>query len=79
MHTNVRLLWVYGKADTVTTVSGTPELPEETFDEFCERLNVTPDEYPHAFAAWLDRNYDWDGRYERVDEPGADAEPPPDP
>jgi hypothetical protein len=34
------------------------DLPDETFDEFCERLNVTTEELPHAFAAWLGRSFD---------------------
>ena len=49
-------------------VADQPDETFETFDEFCERLNVTPDVYPHAFAAWLDRNWNWDGRYERVED-----------
>jgi hypothetical protein len=54
-------------------VADQPDETFETFDKFCERLNVTPDEYPHAFAAWLDRNWNWDGRYDRVED---DDQPP---
>ncbi len=37
----------------------------ESFDEFCDRLKVTDAETPHAFAAWLGKNFNWDGRYEK--------------
>lgn len=40
----------------------------ETFDEFCDRLNVTTKETPHALAAYLSRNYGWDGRYRKVED-----------
>jgi len=39
----------------------------ESFDDFCERLKVTGEELPHAFAAYLGKSYGWDGRYSRVD------------
>jgi hypothetical protein len=37
------------------------------FDHFCDVMNVTEDELPEAFAAWLGRRFDWDGRYERIE------------
>ena len=40
------------------------DFPE--FDHFCEALQVTAEEAPHAFAAWLGHRTGWDGRYERV-------------
>ena len=36
------------------------------FDHFCDVLDVTTDELPHAFAAWLGGTTDWDGDYEPV-------------
>ena len=33
------------------------------FDHFCDVLNVTDDEVPHAFAAWLGGTTTWDGKY----------------
>lgn len=33
------------------------------FDHFCDVLNVTTDELPQAFAAWLGGTMNWDGDY----------------
>jgi len=36
------------------------------FDHFCDVLEVTDAEAPHAFAAWLDGTA-WDGDYRKVE------------
>lgn len=36
------------------------------FDHFCDALDVTTEELPHAFAAWLGHRTGWDGRYEEI-------------
>jgi len=41
------------------------------FDHFCDVLDVTEEETPIAFAAWLGRNYDWNGGFEKVMDCGA--------
>lgn len=39
-----------------------------TFDEYCEQQNITPEEAPAAFAAWLHLETGWDGQMNRVEE-----------
>ena len=33
-----------------------------SFDHFCDALDVTPEETPLAFGAWLGHRVNWDGR-----------------
>jgi hypothetical protein len=40
----------------------------EDFDRFCDEHNITPDEVPAAFAAWLNRTTGWDGDMAEVAE-----------
>ena len=37
------------------------------FDHFCDALDVTDAETPHAFAAYLSKKTGWDGKYGRVE------------
>lgn len=37
------------------------------FDHFCDVLEVTDEEVPHAFAAWLGGTTSWDGDYGPVE------------
>lgn len=38
----------------------------ETFDEYCERLDIQPGEEPAAFGAYLNSQTGWDGKIEEV-------------
>lgn len=38
------------------------------FDHFCDVLNVTDEEAPHAFAAWLGHETKWNGEYGFVED-----------
>lgn len=33
----------------------------ESFDEYCDRMNIAPGDEPIAFAAWLNSQSGWDG------------------
>ena len=37
------------------------------FDHFCDVLDVTSEETPHAFAAWLGHKTGWDEDYGKVE------------
>lgn len=39
----------------------------KSFDEYCDDNNITEDETPMAYAAWLNLSYGWDGKAERVE------------
>lgn len=41
----------------------------ENFDSYVERLGIAPEEYPAAFAAWLNETSGWDGDVSEVDPP----------
>jgi hypothetical protein len=36
------------------------------FDHFCDVLEVTDDEAPYAFAAWMGHTTEWDGPYDKL-------------
>ena len=38
----------------------------EEFDAYCVEHNITPDEAPAAFGAWLNLDTGWDGKQEQV-------------
>lgn len=55
-----------------------PVTEDETFDQFCERLGVSADELPHAFAAYLHQQIGWGGASRQVsaDSGGRDQQRP---
>lgn len=38
-----------------------------TLDEFCEVHNISDKELPHALAAWMNIEHDWDGTYQPLE------------
>lgn len=37
-----------------------------TFDEYCEKHDIQPNEAPAAFGAWLNSETGWDGKINEV-------------
>lgn len=43
-------------------------MAEETFDEYCDRMEIKEGEEPAAFAAYLNQQTGWDGKMVQVKE-----------